>query len=302
MRESSHAGLARPGRAAPVPGFLSRPAAPFKPAAAAEMPVPDVAAQLRRAEVFGHRFNALLPEPEAAAAAPRAARSVPAGSGGVIQRTSFRSSTVEQRRNRRGRTTRTSERARAGLRYVPRDIDLGRHLAQEPGTYAHGRASRGREINRGRSTPLAIEVDHVPTDGSQRGGEARGSRRNRIDTMARTAMPLPRRVHRLHPTTSGGSNYDRGAMARVERSLNRGYPHVGTVEQARQRGFAASMGVHFAGYTATRHQWPRYGANVHRGMQQYAAAAVLAAHAQGRIDGAQRDELVARARGTFAPT
>jgi hypothetical protein len=41
MRESSHAGLARPGRAAPVPGFLSRPAAPFKPAAAAEMPIAE---------------------------------------------------------------------------------------------------------------------------------------------------------------------------------------------------------------------------------------------------------------------
>ncbi|SMF26795.1 RHS repeat-associated core domain-containing protein [Pseudobacteriovorax antillogorgiicola] len=207
-----------------------------------------------------------------------------------VRRRSVRSLTAEQTRSSLSqagvRGTLTSRMA-GGFRLFRQTAmsTLARRFGV--GSYAHQRIIGSSIINRGRSgAPIRVEVDHTPTVGAQLPGGSSMRRRMHLRVASAPSMALPRQVHRLHPTTSGGSNYDRGVMAGQERR------HI------RAGNYYQAMRLHFQGYQNTRVNWPRYGTNVHQGMAQNAVNAVRRARRLGLISSAEERTLIGLANQT----
>jgi len=274
------------------------------------VPVNDDAGLEHEAEAMGDRARqragvaqvAAAGDPARTAAGLGPARA-PAGgmaAAPVCQLVSYNFRWARQRRTAAGRrNTRTSQRARYR---ASNRIAIAREFLEDAslrGTYGQQRLQGAKEINKGRSLPLPVEVDHLVTDAAQRGGLARGGVKNRVATLRRVAAALPKRIHRLHPTTSGGRNYDRGAMANVQSKLIHGYPHVGTDEEARQRGHATALSLHLGGYAETRGQWPDYGSRVLEGAQENVKTAISQAARQELIDPMHVEELNKQAEKIF---
>ncbi|MBI3897229.1 MAG: hypothetical protein HY308_02915 [Gammaproteobacteria bacterium] len=133
--------------------------------------------------------------------------------------------------------------ARAGKKVARKVV----HRDFPTGTYARGTQIGSQLLNQGHSHSAAVEVDHIPTDGSQRGSVGRQSKTNQEATLQRPAAPLLKSIHREHPTTAGGRRYDPG-FAAIQRKVQLGYPHVGTVDQMRQRGREVATAMHIDAY------------------------------------------------------
>jgi hypothetical protein len=157
-------------------------------------------------------------------------------------RPSTRAQTVSGALERGERTTRTS--AAAGK--VRPSTKLSGDF--QPGSYGHGRQTGPASMNKGHSNTIKVEIDHMPTDGSQRGGLARESAENQAVTFNRPATAMPKSWHRQHPSTAGGSHFD-PQFGPMQQNMQFGYPHVGTESEMRQRGREVATEQHLLGYT-----------------------------------------------------
>ncbi|MBI3897228.1 MAG: hypothetical protein HY308_02910 [Gammaproteobacteria bacterium] len=156
-------------------------------------------------------------------------------------RSSTREQTVSGARARGERSTRTS--AAAGK--VRRSTMLSGDFPS--GSYGHGRQTGPGLMNKGHGSHIKVEIDHAPTDGSQRGGLARESAENQAVTFQRPAFVVPKSWHRQHPTTAGGSHFD-PKFAQMQQHMQLGYPHVGTESEMHQRGREAATEQHLLAY------------------------------------------------------
>ena len=150
------------------------------------------------------------------------------------------------------------------------------------GSYAEQFGAGARRVNRGRRHPLAIEVDHIPTDGSQRGDLARDAKANRIPTLTRAAVALPKYWHRWHPTTSGGHAVNevfRNEQKEWVQGLRAGSKQVAG---SAYTGHAAGMAMHLEAYRPIVQRRGK-GVNVHRGVIENAHLAIAHAHSRGEI-------------------
>lgn len=165
------------------------------------------------------------------------------------------------------------------------------------GTYAYERHHGSTRINKGRSHPIKVEADHAPTDGSQRGGLARDSTQNRLDTLERTAFTVPERWHRKHPTT--GSR-DGGEMAHAQKVMSGGYPHVGDDKSAERRGRALGFEMHVSAYKPIVESGPKYGSGVFEGVQEGVSNAIGRMQKQHGLSSAQVEHLEEVSKTVFS--
>lgn len=212
-----------------------------------------------------------------------------------------------QRRPRRfgagSRQTMTARRARAGkqpLEMQERARRLAR-FAGVRGSYAQQYVDGGARVNRGRRAlnQLRIEVDHIPTDSSQRGNLARDDPRNRDETMLRPAAALPRTWHRKHPTTIGGPNTDhhfRQEQQALVNDPNRTYTDPGGVQWS---GFAGAMAQHLDAYDPVVDGSSRTGIGVYKGARQNMKDALAQAHARHHLSPAEHDALRQKVKYVF---
>jgi len=204
---------------------------------------------------------------------------------------------------KRGETLRRATFTSRSAGFLGRGVPtIPSRFAEEPGSYGEQRLLGAAAINQGRAAHqrLQVEVDHILTDGASRGDMARDAPANRLATLERPAAALPKSMHRLHPTTSGGKGYDpQRAIADAEKVLRHGYPHVGKPEDARQRGHAMGMALHLEGYRTSKENWPNYGKNVLAGARLNVGKAILRAKHMNLIDEEHSKQLTAQAIDIF---
>lgn len=139
------------------------------------------------------------------------------------------------------------------------------------GTYVFERHHGNIRINKGRRHKIKTEADHAPTDGSQRGGLARNSAQNRIDTLQRTAFSVPKVWHRKHPTTG---NRNDNNLAHGQKVMSFGYPHVGDAASAIRRGRYMAFKKHLDAYGPIVSSGPKYGSNIFKGVRHGVSNAI----------------------------
>lgn len=118
-----------------------------------------------------------------------------------------------------------------------------------PGTYGYGRQTGAAQFNQhNRTYRIQVEVDHMSQDSAQRSATTdRASAENQAVSLHRPAAAVPKKLHRLHPSTGGGQNYD-PEFKIAARGLTIAYPHVGTPEEALARGSFEARKRHIEAY------------------------------------------------------
>ena len=194
--------------------------------------------------------------------------------------------------SRRARAARKARNARARRRAMAR-------AALAPGSYAQQYVEGSELVNRGRRHRLAIEVDHIPTDSSQRGGIARAARVNRDATLRRPAFALPRSWHRAHPTTVGGRGTD-WDFRRLQREHVEGLGGVYRCDDSKiWTGHAAGIAMHLDAYEPIVNGSSIRGKNVFSGVRANARQAIHRAHQNGAISRSELRRLTAKANRVF---
>jgi insecticidal toxin complex protein TccC len=185
------------------------------------------------------------------------------------------------------RTSKTSQKVKADhIKTILTEIHgkLEEMAKDTPGSYADAFVNdRGGLIDiltaKGKKTldrSELVEVDHWPTDSSQRG---KGIKRD-ASQLTRPGLALPKKIHRWHPTTVGGKKFVKAVHDE----------EIDLVEKE-DRGYFKAMQCHLKGYADTKTKWDVFSKPVYKFINSRSAKAIKRALVMKKINAAEGKKL-----------